>query len=37
MASKAKYLISGDKDLLDVSEYPGGIVLKVQEFLSGFH
>ncbi len=36
-ASKAKYLISGDKHLLDVGEYPGGIVLKVQDFLSGFH
>jgi len=32
MASKAKYLISGDKHLLDVAEYPGGIVLKVHDF-----
>ena len=37
MASKAKYLISGDKHLLDVGEYPGGIVLKAQDFLNGFH
>lgn len=37
MASKAKYLISGDKHLLDVGGYPGGIVLKAQEFLSGFN
>jgi len=34
MAAKAKYLISGDKHLLDVGKYPGGTVLKVQEFLS---
>lgn len=34
MASKAKYLISGDKHLLNVGEYPGGVVLKVQDFLS---
>lgn len=33
MASKAKCLISGDKHLLDVGEYPGGIVLKAQDFL----
>lgn len=33
IAAKAKYLISGDKDLLDVKEYTGGHVLKTQEFL----
>ena len=32
MAAKAKYLVSGDKHLLDVGEYPGGLVLKAQEF-----
>ncbi len=32
MASKAKYLISGDKHLLDVGEYPGGVVLRPQDF-----
>ena len=32
MAAKAKYLISGDKHLLDVGEYPGGKILKAQEF-----
>lgn len=34
IASKANYLISGDKHLLDVDKYEGGVVLKVQEFLS---
>lgn len=34
IASKAKYLVSGDKYLLDVGKYPGGIVLKVHDFLS---
>lgn len=32
-----QYLISGDKHLLDVGEYPGGTVLKAQEFLSILH
>lgn len=34
MASKAKYLISGDKHLLNVGEYPGGLVLRPQDFIS---
>jgi putative PIN family toxin of toxin-antitoxin system len=32
MAANAQYLISGDKDLLDVGHYPGGKVVKAQEF-----
>jgi putative PIN family toxin of toxin-antitoxin system len=32
MAAKARYLISGDKHLLDVGKYPGGVVLRPQEF-----
>jgi len=34
IASKANYLISGDKHLLNVGEYEGGVVLKAREFLS---
>ncbi len=34
MASKSKYLISGDKHLLDVGKYPGGMVIKAQDFLA---
>jgi len=34
IASNAKYLISGDKHLLDVGEYPGGIVLKAGTFIA---
>lgn len=33
IASNAKFLISGDKHLLDVGKYKGGIVLKPKEFL----
>ncbi len=33
MASKSKYLISGDKHLLDVGKYIGGRVIKAQDFL----
>lgn len=33
IAGKAKFLISGDKHLLDVGKYKGGIVLKPKEFL----
>jgi putative PIN family toxin of toxin-antitoxin system len=34
MAAKAKYLISGDKHLLNVGKYPGGIVLNASDFLT---
>ncbi len=34
MASKPKYLISGDKHLLDVGKYTGGRVIKAQDFLA---
>lgn len=33
IAGKAKYLISGDKDLLDVGEYMGGKVIKPADFV----
>lgn len=31
--ANAKYLVSGDKDLLDVGKYPGGTVIKPKPFL----
>ena len=31
--ASAKYLVSGDKDLLDVGNYPGGTVIKPKPFL----
>ena len=34
IASKSKYLISGDKHLLDVGKYTGGTVIKAQDFLT---
>lgn len=37
VASKAKYLISGDKHLLDVGKYHGGSVIKAREFLEVVH
>jgi len=33
IASQANYLVSGDKHLLNVKQYPGGLVVKPQEFL----
>jgi len=33
IVSNAEFLISGDKHLLDVGKYKGGIVLKPKEFL----
>ncbi len=34
IASQAKYIISGDKHLLDVSCYPGGIVLNARDYVN---
>ena len=33
MASKAQYLVSGDKHLLKIKTYHGGIILKAKNFL----
>lgn len=33
IAANAKYLVSGDKHLLKVNKYPGGIVIKAGDFL----
>lgn len=37
IASKTEYLVSGDRDLLDVKCYPGGRVVTVREFLYTVH
>jgi uncharacterized protein len=36
VSSGAKYIISGDKDLLTVGSYPGGMVIKPKPFLDLF-
>lgn len=36
IAGQADYLVSGDKHLLKVAQYPGGIVLKPAQFVSIF-
>ena len=34
IAAKAKYLVSGDKHLLNVGKYKGGVVLKAKDFIN---
>jgi putative PIN family toxin of toxin-antitoxin system len=36
VSSHAKYIVSGDKDLLVVRNYPGGMVIKPKPFLDLF-
>lgn len=36
VSSDAKFIVSGDKDLLTVASYPGGIVIKPKPFLDLF-
>lgn len=36
VSSAAKYIVSGDKDLLTIGDYPGGSVIKPKPFLDMF-
>jgi putative PIN family toxin of toxin-antitoxin system len=36
VSAEAKYIVSGDKDLLVIEEYPGGSIIKPKPFLDLF-
>lgn len=37
VTTNSKYIVSGDKDLLVLTEYPGGAIIKPKPFLDLFH